>query len=190
MRVLEHGAGLPGTEAAGSLPRPLLGTPSTSRPRPPLPPQALEKLSHDHPASLLRAGALVAVLSYVDFFQTGVQRVAVATAANMCRGLTVEHAEAATTAAPILINLLQYQVGRVPGAAGAGAGAGAGLRPAGEQPCVRGEERVGKPVALAAATSPAAPPASRCTHPRSTPPTAHPLPPLRTPRSSTLPAWR
>lgn len=43
--------------------------------------------------------------------QTGVQRVAVATAANMCRGLTAEHADAATSAAPILISLLQYQVG-------------------------------------------------------------------------------
>lgn len=32
-------------------------------------PQALEKLSHDHPAALLRNGALVAVLQYVDFFQ-------------------------------------------------------------------------------------------------------------------------
>lgn len=40
------------------------------------------------------------------------QRVAVATAANMCRGLSPsEHADAVTTAAPILINLLQYQVG-------------------------------------------------------------------------------
>lgn len=38
------------------------------------------------------------------------QRVAVGTAANMCRGLTAEHAEAATAAAPILIQLLQYQV--------------------------------------------------------------------------------
>ena len=80
----------------------------------PAPPQALEKLSHDHPGSLLRNGALVAVLSYVDFFQTGVQRVAVATAANMCRGLSAgdgTHADAATAAAPILIGLLQYQVG-------------------------------------------------------------------------------
>ncbi|KAL4435190.1 hypothetical protein ABPG77_001872 [Micractinium sp. CCAP 211/92] len=76
--------------------------------------QALEKLSHDHPASLLRNGALVAVLSYVDFFQTGVQRVAVATAANMCRGLSPsEHADAVTTAAPILINLLQYQDAKI-----------------------------------------------------------------------------
>ncbi|KAL4436702.1 hypothetical protein ABPG75_003841 [Micractinium tetrahymenae] len=76
--------------------------------------QALEKLSHDHPASLLHNGALVAVLSYVDFFQTGVQRVAVATAANMCRGLSPsEHADAVTTAAPILINLLQYQDAKI-----------------------------------------------------------------------------
>ena len=72
--------------------------------------QALEKLSHEHPGSLLRAGALVAVLSYVDFFQTGVQRVAVATAANICRGLTTssEYVDAVSTAAPILINLLSY----------------------------------------------------------------------------------
>ena len=53
--------------------------------------------------------------------QTGVQRVAVATAANMCRGLTSEHADAATSAAPILISLLQYQV-RVLATVGAGDG--------------------------------------------------------------------
>jgi hypothetical protein len=45
--------------------------------------QALEKLSHEHPAACLRAGGLLAVLSYLDFFATGVQRVAVATASNM-----------------------------------------------------------------------------------------------------------
>lgn len=75
--------------------------------------QALEKLSHDHAVSLLRAGGLVAVLSYIDFFQTGVQRVAAATAANICRGLTPEHVDAVSTAAPILINLLQYQDGKI-----------------------------------------------------------------------------
>ena len=72
--------------------------------------QALEKLSHEHPGSLLRNGALVAVLSYIDFFQTGVQRVAVATAANICRGLTADYNDAVSTAAPILIGLLSYQV--------------------------------------------------------------------------------
>ncbi len=71
--------------------------------------QALEKISHEHPASCLRSGGLVAVLSYIDFFQTGVQRVAVQAAANICRGLTLDGMSAASTAAPILINLLQYQ---------------------------------------------------------------------------------
>ena len=51
------------------------------------------------------------VLSYLDFFPTGVQRTAVATAANICRGLSAsEHGDAVATAAPILIGLLQYQV--------------------------------------------------------------------------------
>lgn len=45
--------------------------------------QALEKLSVEHPASVLRAGGLMAVLTYLDFFPTGVQRVAVTTAANV-----------------------------------------------------------------------------------------------------------
>jgi E3 ubiquitin-protein ligase TRIP12 len=75
--------------------------------------QALEKLSHEHPGSLLRAGALVAVLSYVDFFQTGVQRVAVATAANICRGLSTEHVDAVSTAAPILTGLLSYSDAKI-----------------------------------------------------------------------------
>jgi E3 ubiquitin-protein ligase TRIP12 len=78
--------------------------------------QALEKLSHDHPSYLLRSGALVAVLSFIDFFATGVQRVAVATAANICRGLSSspqEHVDAVSTAAPILIGLLQYQDARI-----------------------------------------------------------------------------
>ena len=73
-------------------------------------PQALEKLSHEHPQAVLRQGGLVAVLSYLDFFQTGVQRVAVATAATMCRQLTSDSIDAVSTAVPILTNLLQYQV--------------------------------------------------------------------------------
>jgi hypothetical protein len=35
--------------------------------------QALEKISREHPTACLRAGALMAVLSYLDFFSTGVQ---------------------------------------------------------------------------------------------------------------------
>ncbi|KAK9803385.1 hypothetical protein WJX72_003423 [[Myrmecia] bisecta] len=75
--------------------------------------QALEKLSHEHPAACLRQGGLLAVLTYLDFFQTGVQRVAVATAANMCRALTTESTQAVSSAVPILTNLLQYQDAKV-----------------------------------------------------------------------------
>lgn len=44
--------------------------------------QALKKISQEHPIACLRTGALMAVLSYLDFFSTGVQRVALSTAAN------------------------------------------------------------------------------------------------------------
>lgn len=75
--------------------------------------QALEKLSHRHPGSLLRAGALTAVLLHIDFFQTGVQRVAAATAANICQGITEDHMEEVSDAAPILINLLSYHDAKI-----------------------------------------------------------------------------
>lgn len=75
--------------------------------------QALEKLSHDHSHALLQSGGLLAVLSYLDFFPTGVQRVAVATAANMCRGLSPENAESVKDAVPILTGLLQYPDAKV-----------------------------------------------------------------------------
>ncbi|XP_024534679.1 E3 ubiquitin-protein ligase UPL3 [Selaginella moellendorffii] len=71
--------------------------------------QALEKISHEHPAACLRAGALVAVLSYLDFFSTGVQRVAVSTAANICRQLPSDGVNFVMESVPILTNLLQYQ---------------------------------------------------------------------------------
>ena len=69
-------------------------------------PQAFLRASQ----SVLRQGGLLAVLSFLDFFQTSVQRTAVATAANMCRGLSSENVEAVAAAVPILTNLLQYEV--------------------------------------------------------------------------------
>ncbi|KAK9826455.1 hypothetical protein WJX81_000175 [Elliptochloris bilobata] len=80
--------------------------------------QALQKLSQEHPQAVLRQGGLMACLSFLDFFQTGVQRVAVATAANMCRGLTTANTDAVQTAVPILTNLLQYQDAKVAGVSG------------------------------------------------------------------------
>ena len=47
--------------------------------------QALGKLATDHGRALFRSGGLMAVLSYLDFFPTGVQRSAMQTAAAMCR---------------------------------------------------------------------------------------------------------
>ncbi|KAH7446550.1 hypothetical protein KP509_01G061600 [Ceratopteris richardii] len=75
--------------------------------------QALEKISHEHPAACLRAGALLAVLSYLDFFSTGVQRVAVSTAANICRQLPADASDFVIEAVPILTNLLHYQDSKV-----------------------------------------------------------------------------
>ena len=75
--------------------------------------QALEKLSHEHPLAILRGGGMTAVLQYVDFFATGVQRVAVSTAANLCRGLPVECAHLVADAAPLLSGLLNHHDQRV-----------------------------------------------------------------------------
>ncbi|EOD15580.1 hypothetical protein EMIHUDRAFT_470519, partial [Emiliania huxleyi CCMP1516] len=69
---------------------------------------ALEKLSQEHPLAVLRAGGMLAVLQYVDFFAMGVQRRAVATAANMCRGLPVECAHLVADSVPLLSNLLSH----------------------------------------------------------------------------------
>ncbi|XP_021775478.1 E3 ubiquitin-protein ligase UPL3-like [Chenopodium quinoa] len=75
--------------------------------------QALKKISHEHPTACLRAGALMAVLSYLDFFSTGVQRVALSTAANMCKKLPSDAADFVMEAVPHLTNLLQYHDAKV-----------------------------------------------------------------------------
>ncbi|MCO5600044.1 hypothetical protein L7F22_054152 [Adiantum nelumboides] len=71
--------------------------------------QALEKRSHEHPTACLRAGVLLAVLLYLDFFSTGVQRGAVSTAANIYRQLSSNAFEFVIEVVLILKNLLQYQ---------------------------------------------------------------------------------
>ncbi|GIM11450.1 hypothetical protein Vretimale_14948 [Volvox reticuliferus] len=83
--------------------------------------QALEKLSHEHATALLQNGGLLAVLSYLDFFPTGVQRTATATAANICRSLAMSPSAACSSAAqaavkeaiPILTGLLHYSDAKV-----------------------------------------------------------------------------
>ncbi|WOL05908.1 E3 ubiquitin-protein ligase [Canna indica] len=75
--------------------------------------QALKKISQEHPTACLRAGALMAVLSYLDFFSTGVQRVALSTAANMCKKLPSDAADFVMEAVPLLTNLLNYHDSKV-----------------------------------------------------------------------------
>ncbi|CAH8305538.1 unnamed protein product [Eruca vesicaria subsp. sativa] len=75
--------------------------------------QALKKISLEHPTACLRAGALMAVLSYLDFFSTGVQRVALSTAANMCKKLPSDASDFVMEAVPLLTNLLQYHDSKV-----------------------------------------------------------------------------
>ncbi|KAG8057828.1 hypothetical protein GUJ93_ZPchr0002g24179 [Zizania palustris] len=75
--------------------------------------QALKKISQEHPTACLRAGALMAVLSYLDFFSTGVQRVALSTAANICRKLPSDASNFVMEAVPLLTNLLNHHDSKV-----------------------------------------------------------------------------
>ena len=63
---------------------------------------------------MLTGGGLMATLSYLDFFQTGVQRVAVSTAALMCRAIPRDSHSTLTAAVPLLTPLLQNAVRTVP----------------------------------------------------------------------------
>ncbi|KAF5737581.1 hypothetical protein HS088_TW13G00466 [Tripterygium wilfordii] len=71
--------------------------------------QALEKLSRDQPLACLNAGAIMAVLTYIDFFSTSVQRVAVSIVVNICKKLPSECDAPFMDAVPVLSNLLQYE---------------------------------------------------------------------------------
>ncbi|KAB1223893.1 E3 ubiquitin-protein ligase UPL4 [Morella rubra] len=71
--------------------------------------QALEKISREQPRACLQAGAIMAVLNYIDFFSTSVQRVALSTVVNICNKLPSECPSPFMEAVPILCNLLQYE---------------------------------------------------------------------------------
>ncbi|ESQ40197.1 hypothetical protein EUTSA_v10012430mg [Eutrema salsugineum] len=71
--------------------------------------QALEKISRDQPVACLNAGAIMAVLSFIDFFSTSIQRIAISTVVNICRKLPSESPSPFMDAVPILCNLLQYE---------------------------------------------------------------------------------
>ncbi|XP_077239573.1 ubiquitin-protein ligase 4 [Tasmannia lanceolata] len=71
--------------------------------------QALQKISHDHPVPCLQAGAIMAVLSYIDFFSTSIQNVALSIVANICKKLPSDCSSLVIEPVPILCNLLQYE---------------------------------------------------------------------------------
>ncbi|CAI9098083.1 OLC1v1034662C1 [Oldenlandia corymbosa var. corymbosa] len=71
--------------------------------------QALEKISQEHPLACLQSGAILAVLNYIDFFSTVLQRVALSTVVNICKKLPSESPSPFMDAVPILCNLLQYE---------------------------------------------------------------------------------
>ncbi|KAI3790492.1 hypothetical protein L2E82_03571 [Cichorium intybus] len=70
-------------------------------------------VAEEHPTACLRVGALMAVLSYLEFFSTGVQRVALSTTANICKKLTSDVADFVIEVVPLLTNLLQYHDAKV-----------------------------------------------------------------------------
>ncbi|XP_009358184.1 E3 ubiquitin-protein ligase UPL4 isoform X1 [Pyrus x bretschneideri] len=71
--------------------------------------QALEKMSQEQPLACLQSGAIMAVLNYIDFFSTSIQRVALSTVVNICKKLPSECTSPIMEAVPILCNLLQCE---------------------------------------------------------------------------------
>ncbi|XP_073151453.1 E3 ubiquitin-protein ligase UPL4 [Henckelia pumila] len=71
--------------------------------------QALKKISREQPLACLQSGAIMAVLSYIDFFSTSVQRIALSTVVNICKKQHSESPSLFMEAVPILCNLLQYE---------------------------------------------------------------------------------
>ncbi|KAI3696775.1 hypothetical protein L6452_29309 [Arctium lappa] len=71
--------------------------------------QALEKISREQPVACLMSGAIMAVLTRIDFCPTSLQRVALSTVVNICEKLPSEGSSPFMDAVPILCRLLQYE---------------------------------------------------------------------------------
>ncbi|KAK9154145.1 hypothetical protein Sjap_001625 [Stephania japonica] len=71
--------------------------------------QALQKISYYHPQACLEEGAVMAFLSYIDFFTLSTQRVAVSAVANICSKIPSSGYNKLKEAVPVLCNLLQYE---------------------------------------------------------------------------------
>ncbi|KAG0293113.1 Ubiquitin fusion degradation protein 4, partial [Dissophora globulifera] len=68
----------------------------------------LEKISSEYPQAVVKEGGLTAVLMFLDFFSTNVQRTAVKTAANCCRSMQSDSIAMVQDILPNLENIIQY----------------------------------------------------------------------------------
>lgn len=68
----------------------------------------MEKISQEYPSAIVREGGLGALLNFLDFFSTNVQRTAVTAAANCCRNISTEHFDKVREVFPMLRNVLSY----------------------------------------------------------------------------------
>ncbi|KAF9202177.1 Ubiquitin fusion degradation protein 4 [Haplosporangium sp. Z 27] len=68
----------------------------------------LEKISSEYPHAVVKEGGLAAVLMFLDFFSTNVQRTAVKTAANCCRGIQHDSISMVQDILPNLESIMQY----------------------------------------------------------------------------------
>ncbi|KAK3333376.1 hypothetical protein B0T19DRAFT_124257 [Cercophora scortea] len=73
----------------------------------------LEKISFEYPTSIVREGGLTACLSYLEFFPTSTQRVAVTTAANCCRNIPEDSFSVIRDVMPTLLDVLKSSDQRV-----------------------------------------------------------------------------
>lgn len=74
---------------------------------------ALHKLSVDYPQQIVSANGFQAVLSFIDFFSIGMQRVAASTACNLCRLPRVDAMEMISGVLPAMMRLLSSDDQRI-----------------------------------------------------------------------------
>jgi E3 ubiquitin-protein ligase TRIP12 len=70
--------------------------------------QTLEKISQDDSSAIVREGGLAALLNFLDFFSTNVQRTALQAAANCCRNVSVDNYSMVKDVFPIIRTVLGY----------------------------------------------------------------------------------
>ncbi|BEJ17896.1 hypothetical protein CspHIS471_0701640 [Cutaneotrichosporon sp. HIS471] len=66
----------------------------------------MEKISVEYPGAIVREGGLGALLNFLPFFSTNVQRTAVTAAANCCRNVSIDYFAMVRDAFPILREVL------------------------------------------------------------------------------------